>query len=152
VSGALEQIGARVRAVVFLDAFVPQDGQRGLDMQSAESAAGVRAALARGDVSRPGPTAAAFGGRPDAAAWIDARTTPQPIGVSLQPIRLAGARERVARKVYVRATAYPQPTFDRHLQEARAAGWETHEMPVGHDLMVDAPDAVADLLASISAP
>src|SRR5271166_4434101 len=34
VSGAIEEIGDRVASIVFLDAFVPEDGQKGLDLAS----------------------------------------------------------------------------------------------------------------------
>jgi pimeloyl-ACP methyl ester carboxylesterase len=147
VSAALELISDRVSSVVFLDAFVPRDGQKGIDTQSPESAASVHAALARGDVARKGPRAAAFGVLPQYQAWVDAMMTPQPLGVSFTPIKLTGARERVARKTYIRATRYPQPTFDQHLTECRAAGWTCHSLDVGHDVMVDAPEALAAILS-----
>lgn len=148
VSGALEVIAPQVSSVVYLDAFMPLDGQRGIDTQSAASAQGVQEALARGEIARKGPDAAAFYVRPENRAWVDERLTPQPIGVSLTPIALTGARDRVAKKTYIRATDYPQPTFDRHLAECRAAGWRVHEMPVGHDVMVDAPEELARLLVA----
>ena len=146
VSGALELISERVSSVVFLDAFVPKDGQKGIDRQSPESAASVHAALARGDVARKGPSAAAFGVLPQHQEWVDAMMTPQPLGVSFTPIRLTGACERVPRKTYIRATRYPQPSFDQHLADCRAAGWHVYELDVGHDVMVDAPEALAKIL------
>lgn len=146
VSGALELVGERVSSVVYLDAFVPQDGQKGIDTQSPESAASVQAALARGDISRKGPSAAAFGVLPPHQAWVDAMMTPQPLGVSFTPIKLTGARERVSRKTYIRATAYAQASFDQHLADCKAAGWRSYELAIGHDVMVDAPDELARLL------
>ena len=41
-------------------------------------------------------------------AWDDSKLTPQPNGVALQPIKLTGAREKVAKKAYIRAPKYPQ--------------------------------------------
>lgn len=146
VSGALELIGERVSSVVYLDAFLPQDGQKGIDTQSPESAASVHAALARGDMARKGPSAAAFGVVPQHQAWVDAMMTPQPLGVSFTPIKLTDARERVPRKTYIRASAYVQPTFDQHLAECKAAGWRIYELNIGHDVMIDAPDELAAIL------
>lgn len=149
ISGAVEEIGDRVSAIVYLDAFLPDDGQRGMDFLNAQQAEAFEAARAKGDVSRPGPTAAALRIQsPENAAWVDAKITPQPIGVSIDPIRLTGAREKIATKVYVRTPLFPQPRFDAALE--RCAGdtsWRTVVMEgCGHDPMVDDPDGVVALL------
>ena len=61
-------------------------------------------------------------------AWVDSKPTPQPNGVALQPIKLTGAREKVAKKTYIRAADYPQPTFDKALAECKAdKTWRTFE-------------------------
>src|SRR5215472_1115316 len=46
VSGALEQAGDRVSSVVFLDAFMPEDGQKSLDVASDFSRKGTLEAIA----------------------------------------------------------------------------------------------------------
>jgi pimeloyl-ACP methyl ester carboxylesterase len=60
VSGALEQIGDRVASIVFLDAFVPEDGQKGFDFASDFSRKGTIEAQQKGEISRPAPPASAF--------------------------------------------------------------------------------------------
>src|SRR5262249_40109329 len=60
VSGALEQVGERVSSVVFLDAFVPEDGQKGFDFASDFSRKGTIEAQQKGEISRPAPPASAF--------------------------------------------------------------------------------------------
>lgn len=149
VSGALEEIGERVTSVVYLDAFLPENGQKGIDTQSPESAASVHAALERGDLSRKGPSAAAFGVVQQHQAWVDAMMTPQPLGVSFTPIKLNGARDHVPRKTYIRATLYPQPTFDQHLAACKKAEWRTYELAIGHDVMVDAPEDLTRILLEV---
>mgnify|MGYP003342979835 CR=1 FL=1 len=37
-----------------------------------------------------------------------------------QPIKLTGAREKVAKKTYIRAPKYPQAAFDKALAECKA--------------------------------
>ena len=51
VSGAIEQIGDRVASVVYLDAFVPDDGQKSLDAASEFSRKGTLEAIANGEIS-----------------------------------------------------------------------------------------------------
>src|SRR5438552_18240524 len=57
VSGALEQVGDRVSSVVFLDAFVPENGQKSLDTASDFSRKGLLDAMAKGEASRAPPKA-----------------------------------------------------------------------------------------------
>ena len=48
--------------------------------------------------------------------------TAQPIGVwCFTPIRLTGARDRVPKKTYVRATGYDYPNFERAYAKEKAA-------------------------------
>jgi hypothetical protein len=52
-SGALEAIGERVSAIVWLDAFKPQDGQRGFDFAAEFSRKALLEAVAKGEPGRP---------------------------------------------------------------------------------------------------
>lgn len=148
VTGALEQVADKVSAVVYLDAFVPEDGQSGQDLLSPTVRQMMDDAVARGEVSRPVPAASFFKLQtPEDEAWVDAMMTPQPIGVALQPIRLSGALETVPSKTYVRAPAFAQGNFDRAYQRAREdAGWRALEMDCGHDVMIDDPERVTEIL------
>lgn len=151
-SAAAEAIEDRLAAIAFVDAFLPENGQRGFDLLNEAQKAAVQEAQARGDVSRPGPTSAALRiQREEDARWLDAKITPQPIGVSMQPVVLTGARERVPRKLYVRTPLFPQPLFDAALERCRATpGWQTAVMnDCGHDPMIDAPQALAPLLLGL---
>ena len=47
-------------------------------------------------------------------------------GVATQQIKLTGARERIAKKTYIRAPKYPQAAFDKALAECKAdSSWKT---------------------------
>ena len=146
-SGALERIGDRVSSIVWLDSFLPEDGQRSFDFANPQSHAGTLAAIAKGELSRPAPKAEFFMVNESDRAWVDSLLTPQPVAVAMQPIRLSGARERVARKTYIRAVRYPQPAFDQAYARCKAdPTCRTLETQAGHDVMVDAPDWLADAL------
>jgi pimeloyl-ACP methyl ester carboxylesterase len=151
-SGALEQIGDRVSSIVWLDAFKPENGQRGFDFASDFSRKALLAAVERGEPGRLGPKAEVFQVNEKDRAWVDSKLTPQPNGVALQPIKLTGAREKVAKKTYIRAPKYPQPAFDQALAECKAdKSWRTFETTeAGHDVMVDAPQWLADILLQVS--
>src|SRR6266852_1071821 len=147
VSGVLEQVLDRVASLVFLDAFVPEDGQRSLDVASEFSRKGTLEAVAKGEISRPPPKAETFHVNEKDRAWVDSKLTAQPVGVALQPIRFTGAREKVAKKTYIRAPKYPQPAFDKYYAAKKAdPSWRTYEVPCGHDVMVDMPDRLVEIL------
>jgi pimeloyl-ACP methyl ester carboxylesterase len=151
VSGAIERAFDRIASVVYLDAFVPDDGQRALDVASEFARKGTLEAIAKGEVSRKSPPAATFHVNDKDQAWVDAKLTPQPVGVSLQPIKLIGARERLAKKTYIRAPKYPQPAFDTHYRTKKAdPSWRTYEAPCGHDVMVDMPEWLAEVLLEVA--
>ena len=59
-SGALEQIHDRVAAIVWLDAFKPENGQRGTDFASEFSRKALEEAVAKGEPGRKGPPAKTF--------------------------------------------------------------------------------------------
>lgn len=155
VSGALEEVWNRVSSVVFVDAFLPESGQRVVDL-NAQRQDQLVSALERGEAGRPVPDAGSFGViDPARKAWVQAKMTPQPTGVALQQIVLSGARNRVVNKTYVRAAGYPQARFDAYLAAAKAdPTWKTFVFErgeTGHDIMVDVPEKLAAILLSAAA-
>ena len=151
-SGALEQIHDRVAAIVWLDAFKPENGQRGTDFASEFSRKALEAAVAKGEPGRKGPPAKTFSVSEKDYAWIDSKLTLQPNGVATQPIALTGKRETIAKKTYIRAAKYPQAAFDKALAECKAdPTWQTFvNDDTGHDVMIDQPQWLADVLLKVS--
>jgi pimeloyl-ACP methyl ester carboxylesterase len=148
-SGALEQIGDRVSSIVWLDAFKPENGQRPLDLTSDVIRKGILEAAEKGEQGFPPPA-----GNPvpifvneNDSAYVTSKGTRQPISTYLQPIKLSGARGKVAKKTYIRATKYPSPVFDKALAECKSdSSWRTSEIDSGHLVMLDAPLWLADQL------
>src|SRR3954466_2963512 len=54
-SGALEQIGDRVSSIIWVDAFKPENGQRGTDFASDFSRKAMEEAVAKGEPGRKAP-------------------------------------------------------------------------------------------------
>jgi pimeloyl-ACP methyl ester carboxylesterase len=151
-SGALETIHDRVASIVWLDAFKPENGQKGTDFISAYSLKAMEEAVARGEAGRKPPPAKTFSLSEKDYAWIDAKLSPQPNGPAMQPIRLTGKRETIARKTYIRAPKYPQAAFDKAFAECQAdKTWRTYIYEdTGHDVMIDRPEWVADVLMVVA--
>ena len=151
ISGVAERMPDAIAALVFLDAFVPRNGQALVDLGAAEVGDPIRAAAQRGEISVPPIPAAVFGVNERDRAGLDAQCTPNPINCFLDPVTLTGARARVATKAYVRATGYPGTTFEAPHAVAKAdPTWRNYEIPCGHDVMVDMPERVADILTELA--
>jgi pimeloyl-ACP methyl ester carboxylesterase len=146
VSGVAEKMEKAIASLVMLDAFMPEDGQAVLDIYPPEMREPVLAALRSGATTMPPRSAALFKVNEKDRAWVDAQCTPQPIQCSLQKLSLTGARERIGKRTYIRAAGYPNPYFDAGLASARARSWRTYEVPCGHDVMLDMPVRLAEIL------
>jgi pimeloyl-ACP methyl ester carboxylesterase len=151
VSGVAEKVLPQISSIVFLDAFMPENGQRVVDMAPPEMRATSLAAAAKNEVGRPIPPAKAFHVNEKDQAWVDSKLTLQPTFVSLQPIVLTGARDKVAKKTYIRATSSPNPIFDSHLEKLKSdSSWRTYTVASGHDVMVDMPDRLTEILLEVA--
>jgi pimeloyl-ACP methyl ester carboxylesterase len=152
ISGVAEQMASAIRSIVFLDAFVPKAGETVHDLTGPAVKDAIRAALERGDLAIPPRPAEAFGVNAADRAWVDRLCVAQPIATFTDKIALTGARERIARKTYVRAKTYPNPGFDRAYGELQSApSWRTLAVAGGHDVMVDQPERLTEILLEAAA-
>jgi hypothetical protein len=97
-SGALEQIGDRVSSIVWVDAFTPADGEKAIDVVNEVVRKTALSAADKGEAGLPAAPAALFPVNEKDRAYVDSKLTPQPVGTYLQPIKLSGAGDRVAKK------------------------------------------------------
>lgn len=149
VTGAADRAAGRLRALVYLDAFVPADGQRLHDMAPPERVAAFeRDAAERGDGWKVPPLpASAWLDDPAQQAWVEAKATPHPLRCLTDTLRLTGAWETVGRKMHVLATANdPSPFHAIHGRVAAEGGWLRRRIDGRHDLMISHPDETAALL------
>jgi len=151
ISGVAEQAADKIASLVFLDAFVPDNGDAVVDLTGPLVLKALRAAQEKGDPGIPPRPAEAFGVNPADRAWVDGKCVVQPIATFTEPIRLTGARERIGKKAYIRAASYANPGFDKALDRLKgAAAWRTYGVPCGHDVMVDMPERLAEILIEVA--
>ena len=150
ISGVAEQMEKAIASLAMLDAFMPEDGQGVLDIYSPPNREPVQAALRSGATTMPPRSAALFKVNEPDRVWVDAQCTPQPIQTFVQRLALTGARDRIGKKTYIRAAAYANPYFDAGLATARARNWRVFELPCGHDVMLDMPERLAEILQEVA--
>jgi pimeloyl-ACP methyl ester carboxylesterase len=151
ISGVAERAPSALASIVFLDAFVPDSGDRLVDLTSQASRDAIELSAKNGDLTVPPRPAAFFQVNEKDRAWIDALCTPHPLATMVDKAVLTGARERVPRKTYIRAQAYPNPGFDAAYDKlASDPSWRRYEVPCGHDVMVDMPEQLAEILQEVA--
>jgi pimeloyl-ACP methyl ester carboxylesterase len=143
ITGVAERIRDRIAAIVYLDAFIPSDGQ---SMSSLRSATATPFAVPLA----PAPAAAFFKVNATDVAWVNSKLTPHATKCFTEPLRVSDAYQSIRTKVYVRAPAFPQAAFDAAYARCRAdRAWKTFEMTSGHAIMLDQPAELAALLESL---
>ena len=150
VTGALQHIADRVKHLVYLDAFVPKDGQSlyGLTGQSPAEDFGQNWLIA--------PQPREFDD-PAEAAWAQARRVPQPRGCFTEPVHLAQPLEQYPfTRTYIKATLPPRSTggstaFWKAADHARSSGlWRYAEIETNHMVPNNKPQELAGLLLELA--
>jgi pimeloyl-ACP methyl ester carboxylesterase len=141
-----------IGSIVFLDAFLPEDGKALFDYTSGpDGEPDPRAAEgeAAGFVE-PIP-AEVFNVNLADRAWVDAQCTPQSTRCFSQRVRLTGARERIGKKTYILATGYRGLGFLAFAERVRSdPSWRYYEVDCGHDVMLDEPERLTEILEEVA--
>ena len=155
ITGVADRAPERIGHLVYLDAAIPRDGEC-----LADGSPGVRK-FADADmrlvdgvflVLWPGPIARAVYGVTDPAdlAWMEPRLTPHPYRTFTDPLVLqnpaaVAAIPRTIINCPGTLAVRPPETLDRYLDAERV--WE---LDTGHDTMITAPAATAELLLRLA--
>lgn len=150
VTGALEHLADRVVELVFLDAFVPDDGQSVDDLRGVPPAA---RSVGQEWLVPPIPRQL---DDPAETEWSEARRTPQPVRTFTEPVRLARPLESYPfGRTYIKATDDPprdgvQSPFWTAAERARHdPAWRYHEIDTNHAIPQNRPDELAAILLAL---
>lgn len=149
IGGVADAMPEQIAALVYLDAVVPQAGRSGMDNVEPRQALDILKEVAdHGGNMRPALPAELFNVNAADRAMVDALCTPQPFATFVERLDLTGAHLAVAKKVFVRATDWSGTAALLEVHERLKAdkSWQTFEIPSGHDVMLDAPERVAEIL------
>lgn len=143
-----DRIADRVSQLVYLDAFVPRDGECLLDLMARPAAERMVEAAGRdGQGWKVPPNPLPPDTPPDDAEWMLPLREMQPIATFRQPARIGAAVEAIARSYIYCSRAAPGDVFRRFLERARAeGGWHCEEIDASHNPHVTAPDALTPVL------
>ncbi len=156
ISAVVEANPNQVQRLIFLDGFIPENGQSVLDLLPPEIGAHFRnVAREQGDGWRlPGGEGQLdlWGLKPgEARDFARARLCDFSLRCFEEPLHLPANRKASIPAIFVAGVAegYPARSFFEPLAEkARASGWDVAELKTGHDCHVELPSEVGNILLS----
>jgi pimeloyl-ACP methyl ester carboxylesterase len=148
-TGVADRVPELIRQIIYVDAFVPRDGEALVDLVPAETRERILATGTNGGwLVQPQPI-------PDDTPaedvkWIEQFRIPQPLHCFDTPVRLVNGETRIPR-AYIYALRHPPAdTFGRFAARAKSEGWAYHEIDASHSPHVTAPEQLAALLGTIA--
>jgi pimeloyl-ACP methyl ester carboxylesterase len=152
ITGVAEAMAHRIKALVYLDAFLPGANQSTLDLMDPGRATRIRTPVTGETEYYVAPiSAAAFKVNEKDQAWVDAKCTSHPLATFEDSLPLVGRYHEVPAKFYVLANAYNGQAFvDAAERHRNRPDWKVFDLPFGHDLMIDAPQEIAEILVEAS--
>lgn len=141
VTGVADSLPERIKKVIYLDAFVPEDGQ---SVATAHSSAGAGRELpAKDGLIHPFWVQEALG---------FPRDVPQPAKTFSQPLALKNEKRLSLPTTYILTYEgdAEKDTFAFFAKRAHGYGWKVVNMEAGHNPQMDVPDKLAVLLGEVA--
>jgi pimeloyl-ACP methyl ester carboxylesterase len=138
ITGAADRVPERIGRLVYVDAMVPESGERVIDIMGPDMPAFVKKHTRKGFIVPPW-------GRPDAPLPRDA---PQPVKTFTDRLLLGNAAARRLPATYILTVdaGRTEDDFDRFAERARARGWPVVRMTANHVPERSAPEELVELL------
>ncbi len=149
ISYAAERVPDRIRRLVYLDATLVMGGETPFTNMPSDVVALRRqlAADSSGGLSLPVPPAAAMGiTAKDDTAWVERMMTPHPLRTFETLLDITAPPGAGLAASYIVCTDPIYTPLAPARARAQALGWAMPDIATGHDAMITAPEALADLL------
>jgi pimeloyl-ACP methyl ester carboxylesterase len=149
-TGVADRARDRVAQLIYLDAFVPEDGQSLLDLNESDRQRMQELVKDGGWRVPPRPIS------PDTAEadieWLNARRVDMPVKCFDTKLKLRGGKLTLPRSYIYATRITPADTFGQFAKRTKKeAGWRYFEIDASHSPNVTAPEALMALLEKIVA-
>ena len=143
VTAVADRVPEKIRTLVYLDAFVPKNGESLIDLARPEMREKL---LALQDWRVPPPPPQGMTNK-DEIAWIEGRRNPQPIGTMKEKVSLKN--KPFPDRVYIFCSGYSPTTFAPFGAATKAdKAWQYHELPTHHYPQISMPTELAAILTA----
>ncbi len=152
ITGALEHIAERISHLVYLDAFVPSDGDSLMSLLGHKPSN----AIMLGESWLVPPTPREYDD-PAEAAFSNPRRTPHPAACFTEPVRLRQPLENFAfARTYIKATADAKDApgagafWSAATRTKASDAWSYHEIATNHMIPSNRPEELAEILLKLA--
>jgi pimeloyl-ACP methyl ester carboxylesterase len=150
-TGVADRARDKVKQLIYVDAFVPADGQSLLDFLADPEQWRMREAAKSGDGWRVPPNPTPPDTSPEDVAWLNERRVHTPINCFEAKLSLSAPLTLPRSYIYATRAA-PSDTFGQFAKMAKNdLAWRYHEIDASHSPNVTAPEALMALLQTIAA-
>jgi pimeloyl-ACP methyl ester carboxylesterase len=149
ITGVASKIPERIAKLVYLDAYVPLNGQREVDLWPPPTPREPYFVRPSGpNEMRPPPPPSAFGiTDPKMAEWMAARLQPQPMSTYLQAPPASTPESRALPRAYILCTSSSVPhVMAPFAARARSEGWQVREIAADHEVELTHPQELTNIL------
>lgn len=149
ITGVADRAFEKIGSLLYLDAFVPKNGQSLRDLVAPARAAEMLKLANEQGAGEYLPVAAApiqNITNPNEAALLNDFCVAMPLATVTQKLMLVGNHLKVPKKAYVFASGYAFSPFARFAEEAGALGWPVEKLPTHHCTMISMPKETAEVL------
>jgi pimeloyl-ACP methyl ester carboxylesterase len=149
-TGVADRARARVKHLVYLDAFAPKDGQAVFDLLPPDIAEKMRAGAAAspsgfGIPSNPMPSDTS----PEDQAWAAPRRLPQPVKAFSTKLKLSAEPSAPRSYIYCKRIGIGD-TFRQFAERAKREGWRSFEIDSSHNPHITNPQGLLAILDEIA--
>ena len=145
-TGVADRVRDRVTQLIYVDAFVPEDGQSLLDLDQM-AAVRMQELASTGGGWRVPPNPPPPDTSPADVEWISTRRVEMPIKCLQTRLKLQGGALTLPRSYIYATRITPADTFGQFAKRAQSeAGWRYFEIDASHAPNITAPEALMALL------
>jgi pimeloyl-ACP methyl ester carboxylesterase len=149
-TGVADRARDRIAQLIYVDAFVPKDGQCLLEFLNESERQRMRELAKSGDGWRVPPNPTPPDTSPADVEWLTPRRVDMPIKCFESPLKLHGAEFALPRSYIYATRASPVDAFGPFAKRAKSgADWRYYEIDASHSPNVTAPETLMALLQKI---
>jgi pimeloyl-ACP methyl ester carboxylesterase len=147
-TGVADRARDRIKHLVYLDAYVPEEGKSAHDYAPATRRDNVRKNAIDGWRVPPAPPPPDTS--PEDVAWVTPRRTPQPLACFEQKFSFRNGPLSLPRTYIYAKTPNPGDYFRPFMEKARGEGWKVYEIDASHSPHVTAPEVLMKILDEVA--
>ncbi len=138
ITGVADKIPERLHALVYIDAYIPKDGDSCWSLTSNV----YRERFVTG-ARNNGFTVADRTG-------VDDRRRPHPLAAFMQSLKLTGNYKRILNRTFIYLSGWEDSPFVQQYKDLKdAPGWHVEIIHCGHNVMSEYPDKLVDILYGV---